>query len=64
MLTTAVIILIAIDAILVVLVAVLLWLHLRHDQELHRKDDTIVREIRDNANLRDQLYHHLTKARG
>ena len=62
--TVAVIILIAIDAILVVLVAVLLWLHLRHDQELHRKDDTIVREIRDNASLRDQLYRRLAAPKG
>lgn len=49
------ILLIAIIAILVVIVAVLLWNDLRHQRQLREKNDAIIREIRENVELRDEL---------
>ena len=53
------ILLIAIIAALVVLVSVLLWRNMRNQQELRDKNDAIIREIRENAELRDELRRRL-----
>jgi len=41
--------------VLSILVAVLLWRNLRNQRELHDKNDAIIREIRENTQLRDEL---------
>ena len=53
------ILLIGIIAVLVVLVAVLLWRNLRSQRELRQKNDAIIREIRENVELRDELRRKL-----
>ena len=55
MTTTSLYLLLAIIAVLTVVVAVLVWRILRHQHELHDKNDVIIREIRENAQLRDEL---------
>ena len=50
-----VILLIGVIALLAVLVAVLLWRDLSHQQEIRDKNDAIIREIRENVALRDEL---------
>ena len=55
MTTTSLYLLLAIIAVLTVVVAVLVWRILRHQRELHDKNDVIIREIRENAQLRDEL---------
>ena len=55
MTTTSLYLLLAIIAVLTVLVAVLVWRILHHQRELHDKNDVIIREIRENARLRDEL---------
>ena len=55
MTTTSLYLLLAIIAVLTVVVAVLVWRILRHQRELHDKNDVIIREIRENARLRDEL---------
>ena len=42
-------------AMLTVMVVVLLWRNLHHQRELRDKNDVIIREIRENAQLRDEL---------
>ena len=41
--------------VLSVVVAVQLWHNLHHQRELRDKNDVIIREIRENAQLRDEL---------
>ena len=53
------ILLIAIIALLVVIVAVLLWAVLRYQRKLSDKDDAIIRGIRENIQLHDELQHRL-----
>ena len=55
MTTTSLFLFLAIIAILSVVVAVLVWCILHHQRELHDKNDVIIREIRENAQLRDEL---------
>ena len=55
MTTTDLLLLLIIIAVLSTVVAVLLWLIYRHQRELHDKNDVIIREIRENAQLRDEL---------
>lgn len=55
MTTTSLFLLLAIITILSVVVAVLLWRNLRHQRELRDKNDVIIREIRENSRLRDEL---------
>ena len=55
MTTTSLYLLLAIIAMLTVVVAVLVWRILHHQRELHDKNDVIIREIRENAHLRDEL---------
>ena len=55
MTTTSLYLLLAIIAVLTVMVAVLVWRILHHQRELHDKNDVIIREIRENARLRDEL---------
>lgn len=45
----------AIIAVLTVVVAVLLWRNLHNQRELRDKNDVLIREIRENAKLRDEL---------
>ena len=47
--------LLTIIAVLSVVVAVLLWRNLYNQRELRDKNDVIIREIRENAQLRDEL---------
>lgn len=56
------ILLIAIIAALVVLICVLLWRNMRNQQELRDKNDAIIREIRENVELRDELRRRLGHA--
>ena len=53
------ILLIGIIAALVVLVCVLMWRNMRNQQELRDKNDAIIREIRENVELRDELRRRL-----
>ena len=55
MTSTDLLLLLSIIAVLTVVVAVLLWRNLRHQRELRDKNDVIIREIRENAQLRDEL---------
>ena len=55
MTTTSLYLLLAIIAVLTVVVAVLVWRNLRHQRELRDKNDVIIREIRENTQLRDEL---------
>ena len=55
MTTTSIILLLAIIAVLTVVVAILVWNNLHHQRELHDKNDVIIREIRENVQLRDEL---------
>ena len=55
MTTISLYLLLAIIAVLTVMVAVLVWRILHHQRELHDKNDVIIREIRENARLRDEL---------
>ena len=55
MTTTFLFLLLAIIAVLSVIVAILLWRNLRHQRELRDKNDVIIREIRENSQLRDEL---------
>ena len=55
MTTTLLYLLLAIIAVLSVVVAVLLWRNLHHQRELHDKNEVIIREVRENAQLRDEL---------
>lgn len=55
MTTTSLYLLLAIIAVLTVVVAILLWRILRHQRELRDKNEVIIREIRENARLRDEL---------
>ena len=54
------ILLIAIIALLVVIVAVLLWANLRNQRRLSDKDDAIIRGIRENIQLHDELQRRLS----
>ena len=54
MTTTDLFLLIAV-VILSIVVAVLLWRNLRNQRELRDKNDVIIREVRENAQLRDEL---------
>ena len=54
MTTTDLFLLIAV-VILSIVVAVLLWRNLRNQRELRDKNDVIIREVRENAHLRDEL---------
>ena len=55
MTTTSLCLLLAIIAVLSVVVAVLVWRILLHQRELRDKNDVIIREIRENTHLRDEL---------
>ena len=44
---------------LAALVAVLVWRSLRHHREIRDKNDAIIREIRENVALRDELHRML-----
>ena len=55
MTTTSLFLLLAIIAVLSVVVAVLVWRILHHQRELRDKNDVIIREIRENTQLRDEL---------
>ena len=55
MTTTSLYLFLAIIAVLSVVVAVLVWRILHHQRELRDKNDVIIREIRENAQLRDEL---------
>ena len=55
MTTTSLYLLLAIIAVLTVMVAILVWRILHHQRELRDKNDVIIREIRENAQLRDEL---------
>ena len=55
MTTTSLYLLLTIIAVLTVVVAVLLWRILHHQRELRDKNDVIIREIRENTQLRDEL---------
>ena len=55
MTTTNLLLILIIIAVLSAVVGVLLWLNLRHQRELRDKNDVIIREIRENAQLRDEL---------
>ena len=55
MTTTSLFLFLAIIAILSVVVAILLWHYLHSQKELRDKNDAIIREIRENAQLRDEL---------
>ena len=54
------ILLIAIIGLLVVIVAVLLWAVLRYQRKLSDKDDAIIRGIRENIHLHDELQRRLS----
>ena len=53
---------IGIIAMLVVIISVLLWRNLRSQRELREKNDAIIREIRENVELRDELRRRLGSA--
>ena len=55
MTTTNQLLLLFIIAVLSVVVAVLVWRILHHQRELREKNDVIIREIRENTQLRDEL---------
>ena len=55
MTTTDQLLLLFIIAVLSVVVAVLVWRVLHHQHELREKNDVIIREIRENTQLRDEL---------
>ena len=55
MTTTSLYLLLTIIAVLTVVVAILVWRILHHQRELRDKNDVIIREIRENAQLRDEL---------
>ena len=55
MTTTSLYLLLAIIAVLSVVVALLLWRNLHHQRELRDKNDVIIREVRENAQLRGEL---------
>ena len=55
MTTTDLLLLLIIIAMLTVMVVVLLWRNLHHQRELRDKNDVIIREIRENTQLRDEL---------
>ena len=55
MTTTDLLLLLIIISVLSTVVAVLLWRNLCHQRELRDKNDVIIREIRENAQLRDEL---------
>ena len=55
MTTTSLYLLLAIIAVLTVVVSVLLWRNFRNQRELRDKNDVIIREIRENTQLRDEL---------
>ena len=55
MTTTDLLLLLIIIAMLTVMVVVLLWRNLHHQRELRDKNDVIIREIRENVQLRDEL---------
>ena len=55
MTTTSLYLLLAIVAVLTVVVAVLVWRIIRHQRELSDKNEVIIREIRENAQLRGEL---------
>lgn len=55
MTTTDQLLLLFIIAVLSVVVAVLVWRVLHHQRELRNKNDVIIREIRENTQLRDEL---------
>ena len=55
MTTTDLLLLLIIIAMLTVMVVVLLWRNLHHQRELRDKNDVIIREIRENTQLRDDL---------
>ena len=46
-------------ALLVVIIGVLLWRYLNSQHELSLKNDTIIREIRENVELRSELERRL-----
>ena len=54
------ILLIAIIALLVIIVAVLLWANLRNQRRLSDKDDAIIQGIRENIQLHDELQRRLS----
>lgn len=56
------IMLIGIIAMLVVIIAVMLWHDLRRQRELRQKNDAIIREIQENVALRDELHRRLNRA--
>lgn len=55
------ILLIAVIALLVVIVAVLLWANLHTQRQLSDKNDAIIRGIRENVELRDELRRRLAQ---
>ena len=55
MTTTSLYLLLAIIAVLTVVVAILLWNYLHSQKELRDKNNAIIREIRENTHLRDEL---------
>ena len=56
------ILLIVIIVMLVIIVAVLLWRDLCSQRELSDKNDAIIREIRENVLLRDELRRRIIKS--
>lgn len=60
--STTAYILIGIIALLVVIVAVLVWSNLHNQRELRQKNEAIIREIRENVQLRDELRRRLNRA--
>ena len=57
-----IILLIAIVAALVVVVIVLLWHNFHNQREMRDKNEAIIREMRENMLLREELRHHLNHA--
>lgn len=55
MTTTSLFLLLAIITVLTVVVAILLWHYLHSQKELCDKNNAIIREIRENTQLRDEL---------
>ena len=55
MTTTFMLLLLSIIAVLTAVVAILALRNLRHQRELRDKNEVIIREVRENAQLRDEL---------
>ena len=56
------ILLIGIVAALVVVVIVLLWCNIHNQREMRNKNEAIIREMRENMQLREELRYRLGRA--